>query len=241
MTITIFLIALLSFSNVFAEQDIVIEEDTRVQITSGNHKSIHDSIGLLHIDFGSSKSYCTGTVIGLNHVITAAHCVISKGKFAEKVSFMPGHNDKVKNKKFPFGKFTATKIFALNSYFRQAVPENDLAVIAFNENLPVTAIKIASQRSFIGEIIIAGYPSDKDFGTLWEGKGYRNYFLKSNAHTVDTASGQSGSAVRTQIANQEVIIGIHSSGHKNNQGKYNTAYFFEPNSIRLINQWMNSR
>jgi V8-like Glu-specific endopeptidase len=58
---------------------------------------------------------------------------------------------------------------------------------------------------------------------------------------VDTAAGQSGSAVRTPMKGTEVIIGIHSAGNKMNGKSFNTAYFFSAESVRQIRQWMTIR
>jgi glutamyl endopeptidase len=244
MKLTALLLATLTITSAYAQEKIVIDQDTRVRVTAQNYRRLHDSIGLLYIDTGKSQGLCTGTVIGINHVVTAAHCVVDKGQLVKKVIFVPGLNEDLSKKKFPFGTFTASKLHVLKAYMTNPMTVNDLAVIAFNENLPVAPLQIAvSPEANNLPLIITGYPGDKPNGTMWEGKGTRDRFnsMTPLAHNVDTAAGQSGSAVRTPMKGTEVIIGIHSAGNKMNGKSFNTAYFFSAESVRQIRQWMTIR
>lgn len=235
------LFALTLSVSAMAQNKIVIDTDSRERITATNHRRLHDSIGLLYIETEKSAGTCTGTVIGPNHVVTAAHCVVQDGKFVKKVTFIPGINDELKSKKFPFGVFTASRLRALSSYISAPHTPNDLALITFNENLPVPALPLAvAPDTHKLPITIAGYPGDKATGTLWEGKGTRDRFNSQTrlAHNVDTAPGQSGSAVRATVRGVESVIGVHSSGNRMNGTLFNSAYFFSAESVRTLKSWM---
>lgn len=240
MKLSFLVFALVVSTSALAGIKIVIDSDTRERITSASHRRLHDSIGLLYIENEASSKTCTGTVIGLNHVVTAAHCVIANGKFVDKVTFIPGINEYINLKKFPFGTFKASRLRALSSYFSAPYAHNDLALITFDENLPVPALPLAVAPDYKIPITIAGYPGDKDIGTLWEGKGTRDPLNSQTrlAHNVDTAPGQSGAAVRATVKGITSVIGVHSSGNRVNGLLFNSAYFFSPESIRTLKSWM---
>ena len=236
------------FAKETPEPKRVIDGDSRVRITSANHKILHDSIGLLIIKTKSGTGYCTGTVVGQNHVVTAAHCLVDKKQFVEKVEFVPGLNGPVNVAKRPFGTFKAIEMKVFKAYFSTSSTENDLGLLKFAENLPVSPLAIAAAPTSAAvisspvKITIAGYPGDKTMGTLWEGKGerYGSFFWQPSAsHNVDTAPGQSGSAVRSLVNGRERVVGVHSAGIKNGSVEYNEARFFTETTVETLRAWMN--
>lgn len=249
---TTLLFSLLALSNLAQANtspapEIIIDGDTRVRVTEKNHRTLHDSIGLLKITSPGGTGYCTGTVIGTNHVVTAAHCLVDNNKFVDKVEFIPGINGHVSSAKRPFGTFRAVKFQVFKAYFTDKSTDNDLGLLKFAENLPVSPLRIAaapSSAAMIGSSVnltIAGYPGDKAMGTLWEGRGYRYGSILWNpsaSHNVDTAAGQSGSAVRAYVSGKESVVGVHSGGVSGRVSSYNEAKFFTEGTIAVLKKWM---
>jgi V8-like Glu-specific endopeptidase len=88
---------------------------------------------------------------------------------------------------------------------------------------------------------ITGYPGDKEMGTLRKGTRarYRSFLTgPSAAHNVDTASGQSGSAVRSKVNGTESVVGVHWSGNIGIFTDYNEAKFLTAQSVKLLKKWM---
>lgn len=246
LLLTLLTLSTLAYAADGQEPKIVIGGDTRVRITAKNHRNLHDSIGLLKIYNASGTSYCTGTVIGINHVVTAAHCLVDNKKFVDSIEFIPAINGDVAYAKRPFGSFKAIKFQVLKAYFTTGSTADDLGLLKFAENLPVSPLPIGeapTAAAYLGmyiKLFIAGYPGDKTMGTLWEGSGYRYgsiLWTPSAAHNVDTAPGQSGSAVRSYVHGKEVVVGVHSSGIRG-KTRYNEAKFFTAQTVEILKSWM---
>jgi V8-like Glu-specific endopeptidase len=104
ISLAIFLFTLSLSANASSDTATVkiIDVDTRVAITARNHKPIHNSIGLLKITKSGGSSFCTGTVIGPRHVVTAAHCLVENGDFVDSITFIPAINGPVRTSLKPF-------------------------------------------------------------------------------------------------------------------------------------------
>ena len=134
-----------SQTNLWANTDNdtgVIGKDERIQITESNQAPIHQSIGALSIRYGNLSFSCSGTVVGPRHVLTAAHCLNIKNLYPDKVTFYPGLLGDPKTGKLPFGKFMSSKIKIYPAYLKAKIEQNDLAMVIFDENLPVDSLKM---------------------------------------------------------------------------------------------------
>lgn len=242
-----FLLSLLLISPIISwannEHDSgVIRKDERIQITESNQTPVHQSIGALSIRYGNLSFSCSGTVVGPRHVLTAAHCLNYKNQYPDKVTFYPGLLGDPKSSKLPFGKFMTSKIKIYPAYLKAKIEHNDLAMVIFDENLPVESLKMeVANRKFhlrFTSLTVTGYPADKLKGTMWESNGRSKIKFKGNAgtHFLDTMPGMSGSSIRVGSK----IIAVHSSGSTNSKGVFvrNTAHFFSEESLSIVQGWI---
>lgn len=236
------LASLTSFAQTNKSTNRVIGSDSRQRVNAMTYRPVHESIGVILIDFDGGSGMCTGTVVGPRHVITAAHCLTEKGKFVDNVSYVPAMNGDLYASARPFGTIKGIKMRVLKNYFKSEATEDDLGLITFSQNLPVPALPLGVLPKRSLDITIAGFPGDKIEGTLWEATGKRNVNFfggVSSSHAVDTMPGQSGAAVRARLGGKETIVGIHSAGVKNVVFEDNNlALFLTSDLIRAINSWM---
>ena len=69
-------------------------------------------------------------------------------------------------------------------------------------------------------LTVAGYPADRPIGTMWRhSERLRRYSPELLLYTVDTCPGHSGSPIWAAMAGEPVVIGIHTSGILDGQGR----------------------
>lgn len=194
-----------------ANNKVIIGTDNRYPITEKNRTRTHDSIGLLlMITREGNAAQCTGTIISKRHILTAAHCLLEANQrdYLDGGYFMPGVNqDLRKNSNTPKGVFKVIRAEVYPAYFNSTKALYDVGIIEVNRDMPFRPLEMSEFRND-KEVILTGYPGDKTYGTQWEGHGGINRVLK-NGHSIDTKSGQSGSAIRNK---SNKIIGVHSGG-----------------------------
>lgn len=237
------LMMMVGFQAVSASADVngVIGKDERVQITSQNNQILHRSIGLLEIRFGQDYYTCTGTVVGPKHVITAAHCLYEDGKMPDEVVFYPAVKSDPEKVSPPLGKFTASVAEILKNYTILPTDLYDVGMIEFKQILPVKPLPLAMPSYNLTKshtLSVAGYPGDKNYGTMWESKAVLSstWNPSLNQHKLDTVAGMSGSSMRMG-AN---VVGIHSAGRRDESGKYvmNYSHFFTAESLAAVKSWI---
>ena len=184
-----------SFSSSMIDKDIIgIDDRSLVRINSGN--SLHYALGMV-------GSYCTAVAIDEYHVLTAGHCVYEKSYDELVVTsyFRPFY----KNHK---SVYDWKNIYVLKGYL-DGDKTSDLAVIRLKKKLLKNRyIKMLHQYENISGAVY-GYPSDKEFRTLWKSR-CDIYPLKSLlSYSCDTVSGMSGGAVVNKYGD---LIGIHVLG-----------------------------
>jgi glutamyl endopeptidase len=219
----------------------VIGVDERVQITEQNDLMLHRSVGLLEIRFGNDYYNCTGTVVGPKHVITAAHCLWDNGKMPDEVVFYPGAKRNPDLSKNPLGKVYGSSVQIMSGYTVHSVEAFDVGMVKFDHVLPAQPlpIELPSYKTANGRALtVAGYPGDKDYGTMWESKKriLPQWDPSKNNHNLDTFSGMSGAAMRLGSA----VVGIHSSGQQNEAGEYimNHCHYFTPDTLKMVKRWI---
>lgn len=180
-------------------------------------------------DFGGGMcSGCSGMLIAPKLVLTAAHCLFSlKRKGAPKsVRVMPGRRDR---RTLPYGAFPASHWYLPHAFVHG--PDrvvNDWGVIVLRNPVPMKEfIKMRAatddelaRLARTGKITIAGYPADRPVGTMWRhSETLRRVTPKRFLYSVDTCPGHSGSAIFARLASGVRIIGVHTAGILDEQGR----------------------
>ena len=219
---------MLSFAlNSFANEKMVIGKDDRHQIKAKNKEEVHESIGLLIKGNGKKGEFCTATIIGPRHIITATHCIGS----GNNLHFIPGQMNWIATRledRLPKAAIRAKRAYPFPGFSSQNQKQTDLSVIIFEEDFLARPIPFALFDHIDETVTVTGYPSDKKLGTMWEDSGI---ISGEGTYTLDTFGGQSGSAVRNK--NNE-IIGIHI--YSNEKFKINQSVVFKQEHIDFINE-----
>ncbi|PFG73401.1 trypsin-like serine peptidase [Tepidiforma thermophila] len=211
----------------------VIGPDNRIRVTNTADFPWSAVVYLeLYDRYGFLVSSCSGTFISPDAILTAAHCLYSEDGWTEDIRVVPGKSGALE----PFGFTWATDWWVPDPwYFDPGNELYDWGLIRVSDEpgwetgwLTMAILSTATLRLPDIEPAIVGYPGDKPDGTMWF--DYEPGFLDVDAftlyHTIDTAPGQSGSAVILTNTTNRIellgyIVGIHVRGVA--AGGYNKA------------------
>jgi glutamyl endopeptidase len=204
--------------------EIVHGADDRQQIsdTASYPWSTNASLAIVAAD--NSAWIGTGWFIGPRTLVTAGHCVYIRDSgvpgrdgWVQRITVMPGRS----GDQLPFGTATSNTFRAVTGWTEGGDPNFDYGVLM----LPVP---LGEQTGSIGfgaytdeqlrdqAANIAGYPSDKDAGTLWyDSRQIASLSPRKVYYDIDTVGGQSGSAVYCVFDNARIAIAIHTYGDAN--------------------------
>ncbi|HEY0678542.1 MAG TPA: serine protease [Chitinophagaceae bacterium] len=199
--------------------EVVIGPDDRVQIMA-TKEIPWKRICHLKITTKTGKSYLgTGFFVGPRTIVTAAHCVYihSQGGWAKNIVVSPARN----GSETPFNSFTATKFRSVKGWVVNKDRNYDYAAIILDKSAAVSpSIGSFGFGYYSNDFLMnkhlntAGYPGDKPSGTMWfNGRKAKAISDRVITYDIDTAGGQSGSAVWFKgLDNKRIVVGIHTNG-----------------------------
>ena len=197
-------IGVASFGSPLSRAETVHGPDSRIRIvdTATFPWRVHASLLITARD--NSRWIGTAWFISPRTLVTAGHCVYIKnsGKperdgWVKNIQVMPGRNAD----NLPFGAVTATQFWSVKGWIESGDENFDYAAIIIPAELGkktgwlgIATLSDASLQT--AKANIAGYPGDKDTGTLWYDKQVIASVNPNKVfYDIDTAGGQSGAAV----------------------------------------------
>jgi V8-like Glu-specific endopeptidase len=132
----------------------------------------------------------------------------------KKIQVMPGRN----GTEVPFGGLTATEFWTVQGWGEQGLENYDYGAIilpsAFPQDLGHFAFGVFEDLTLLAATAnVAGYPSDKEKGTLWyDFRKVGSVNPDKVFYAADTAGGQSGACVYIFHNGQRTGVAIHAYG-----------------------------
>ena len=199
----------------------IIGDDDREHVDSEQPNPWH-AVALLEITRrDGSPSMGTGWYAAPRLIITAGHCVYERHDpdpaacgWVKSITVTPAVNgDHV-----PYQSFNVTDVRTTEGWVNSGDLRTDYGALLLPEAAaphpePYKVQISDNQTLFSSEARIAGYPTDKPIGTLWEARSP----IKSADdfeifYEIDTKAGESGAPVLQPSDNSMVVTGIHHWG-----------------------------
>ena len=197
--------------------------DNRVKIT---HTSVYPwrvHASLLITAADNSQWIGTGWFIGPHTLMTAGHVVNIRGSgvagrdgWVKRIQVMPGRNAA----SLPYGSVTSTHFWSVMGWTTSAAGDEnyDYGAIILPTELGNTTgwlgFGVYADADLLGAVgNISGYPGDKPSGTQWyDARRIASVNSRKVYYDIDTAGGQSGSAVYRIINGARYAFAVHAYG-----------------------------
>jgi glutamyl endopeptidase len=201
--------------------EAVIGPDNRIQINNTQDYPWRVHASLLITARDGSRWIGTGWFIGPHTLATAGHVVYIKNSgvagrdgWVQSIQVMPGRN----GSSLPYGSVTTSNLRTVSAWASNGDPEYDYGALILPTDLGSQTgwfgIGAYTDATLSGSTVnISGYPGDKPAGTQWyhsnavSSVGPRKVF-----YAIDTAGGQSGSAVYRVDNGGRYGVAVHAYG-----------------------------
>lgn len=188
----------------------VIGTDGRVLVTNTTGYPWRTMVHITFQDAAANTYICTGTLYDADSVLTAGHCVNDgAGVWYTNWRVYPGKYGDLA----PYGSCAATEVWSVTGWVTGADPKHDYGALNLDCTIGDTVGWIGLKKGdHTGEQArIAGYPGDKQpYYSLWKmSKPIVWTYQYRLGYRIDTAGGQSGSAVTVA---GPYAVGIHAYG-----------------------------
>jgi glutamyl endopeptidase len=220
----------------------VIGADGRIRVTATTSTPWR-KIALITFNTPQGGSICTGWFVNQNTVITAGHCVHrgfgGQSGFYNYLSYRvyPARNGSSR----PFPTCTARDLFTNTTWAFNGTANYDYGAVKLNCSVGLQTGWFgywSQSSSLVGtSAIVAGYPGDKVFGTMWMMAGsIGRETARRVFYRMDTYGGQSGSPVfRNRAGCGWCSMAIHAYGASGSP-LMNGGTRITPNVVNFINQ-----
>jgi len=195
--------------------------DDRILITNTSVYPWRAHASLLITANDNSLWIGTGWFIGPHTLMTAGHVVFIKNSgvpgrdgWVKSIQVMPGRN----GASLPFGSVTSSNFRSVTGWTNNGDENFDYGAIVLPVDLGNTVgwfgFGVFSDADLLASTgNIAGYPGDKPQGTLWyDARQIASVNSRKVFYDIDTAGGQSGSAVYRIIDGGRFGVAIHAYG-----------------------------
>jgi glutamyl endopeptidase len=201
--------------------EAVIGTDERIRITDTAKFPWCAMASLVITANDNSQWVGTAWFISPRTMITAGHCVYVKGSgmpnrdgWVKKIQVIPGRNGTA----LPFGGITATEFWTVQGWGVNGLENYDYGAIIlpapFEKDLGSFSYGVFSDGELSSATAnVAGYPIDKEKGTLWYDKrGIGSLTPEKVFYAADTEGGQSGCPVYIIQNKKRIGVAVHAYG-----------------------------
>jgi V8-like Glu-specific endopeptidase len=196
-----------------ASFEAIFGNDSRQRVTPTTSFPASGIAQIQMFSNGSPYGSCTGTFVGPDAVLTAAHCLYTEETgFATSIAVIPGR-DGVNE---PFGFQWATDAWIPEDWVSTGQAQWDWGILRLpNQSLgnqtgwfQIGVLTNSSLQASSFNPTITGYPGEHA-GTMWSASepAFTTVGNQYLFYTIDTTAGQSGAAIRR--GNDNAIVGIH--------------------------------
>lgn len=182
------------------------------------------SIVRLSIQNGGNGYLCSGAVIGSYHVLTAGHCIYDADDgWAESVTASPAQDG---TEKF-FGTADVTYMRSYTGWTQDQNFSHDWAILTLDRSIGDhtgwMGREVLSESRYKSGVWLntAGYPGDMGGTSMYRAYGATSDATDNRvfyAETLDTAGGQSGSAMWRKVDDSRYISVVHTTGGSEHNG-----------------------